>query len=339
MADFVKKEENKNIQPLKQDEVQGAENVDDLHCNSNRVEPEQICVISITNSHPYDISELKNNAYTFYTNINYKQLKELYYVIRHNSETKNNTYNIIKKYITEKSAKVFFDFKCSGDCHSGEKFIDNDTTLLVFKVVNSMTRMGCNIVVGDHSMASLFNNWNSYRMDFPSPIKVCTETTDGPYKMYGAKNDFVNSDYPILKNLGTMSANDKVEIDFSNMSGTKIYKINESKNGLVNVQIISKGYPTRRNMRENDIEQIVHSEFAYRKGKIIISATHWCNLTEVNSDVNIDEVRKQYTAQFGAEESAGFEVEYRAALSKGDKEEVKKVVSKSVKYMCSGQKD
>lgn len=326
MADFVKKEENKNIQPLKQDEVQGAENV----------EPEQICVISITNCHPYDISELKNNAYTFYTNINYKQLEELYHVIRHNKETNNNTYNIIKKYITEKSAKVFFDFKCSSDCQSGSNFVDNETTLLVFKVVNSMTRMGCNIVVGDHSMASLFNNWNSYRMDFPSPIKVCTETTDGPYKMYGAKNDFVNSDYPILKNLGSMSANDKVEIDFSNMSGTKIYKINESENGIVKVQIISKGYPARMGVVS---EQVVHSEFVYRKGKIIISATHWCNLTEVNSDVNIDEVRKQYTAQFGAEESAGFEVEYRAALSKGDKEEVKKVVSKSVKYMCSGQKD
>lgn len=327
MADFVKKEEKKDIQPLKEDEVQGAQNV----------EPEQICVISITNRHPYDISEFKNNAYTFYTNINYKQLEELYHVIRHNKETKNNTYNIIKKYITEKSAKVFFDFKCSSDCHSGEKFIDNDTTLLVFKVVNSMTRMGCNIVVGDHSMASLFNNWNNYRMDFPSPITVSRETTEGPYKMYGAKNDFVNSDYPILKNLGTMSATDRVEIDFSNMSGTKIYQVNESKNGIVNVQIISKGYSLRRNM--NDPEQIVHSEFVYRKGKIIISATHWCNLTEVNSDVNIDEVRKQYTAQFGAEESAEFEVEYRAALSKGNKEEVKKVVSKSVKYMCSGQKD
>ncbi len=334
MADFVKKEENKKV-----DEVQGAQNVDDLHCNSNRVESEQICVISITNRHPYDISEFKNNAYTFYTNINYKQLKELYHVIRHISETKNNTYNIIKKYITEKSAKVFFDFKCSGDCHIGEKFIDNDTTLLVFKVVNSMTRMGCNIVVGDHSMASLFNNWNSYRMDFPSPITVSRETTEGPYKMYGSKNDFVNSDYPILKNLGAMSATDRVEIDFSNMSGTKIYQVNESKNDLVNVQIISKGYPLRRNMKENDIEQVVHSEFVYRKGKIIISATHWCNLTEVNSDVNIDEVRKQYSAQFGAEESAEFEVEYTATLSTGNKEDIKRFISDSVKYMCSGKKN
>jgi hypothetical protein len=328
MADFVKKV----------DEVQVAQNVDDLHCNSNRVEPEQICVISITNSHPYDISELKNNAYTFYTNINYKQLKELYHVIRHNSETKNNTYNTIKKYIIEKSAKVFFDFKCSGDCQSGAKFIDNDTTLLVFKVVNSMTRLGCNIVVGDHSMASLFNNWNSYRMDFPSPITVSTETTEGSYKMYGSKNDFINSDYPILKNLGAMSATDKVEIDFSNMSGTKVYKVNESENGPVHVQIISKGYPTRRNMRENDVEQVVHSEFVYRKGKIIISATHWCNLTEVQSDVNMDEVRKQYTTQFGAEESAEFEVEYTATLSTGNREEIKRFISDSVKYVCSGKK-
>lgn len=326
MADFVKKEENKKV-----DEVQGAQNV----------EPEQICIISIMNSYPYDTSELKNNAYTFYTNINYFQLKELYDVIRHNKETKSNTYNMIKKYITEKSAKVFFDFKCSGDCHTGDKFVDNDTTLLVFKVVNSMTRLGCNIVVGDHSMASLFNNWNSYRMDFPSPITVSMETTDGAYKMYGEKNDFVNSDYPILKNLGVMSANDKVEIDFSNMIGTKIYQVNESKNCPVHVQIISKGYPSRKGIEGiegNNPEQIVHSEFVYRKGKIIISATHWCNLTEVQSDVNMNEVRKQYTKQFGAEESAGFEVEYTATLSTGNREEMKRFISDSVKYVCSGKK-
>lgn len=310
-----------------------------------KVKQEQICVISISNSHPFDTSELKNNAYTFYTNITYEQLKELYHVIRHNAKSKNNTYNIIKKYITEKSAKVFFDFKCSGDCHSGVKFIDNDTTLLVFKVVNSMTRLGCNIVVGDHSMASLFNNWNSYRMDFPSPITVCTQTTEGLYKMYGLKNDFVNSDYPILTNLGTMSANDKVEINFSNMNETKIYKVNddssrlESKNEYVHVKIISKGYSVQRSINENGPEQIVHSEFAYRKGKIIISATHWCNLTEVISDVNIDEVQKQYMIQFGEKESDNFKTVYTSALSKGNKEEVQKIVSNSVKYICSGQND
>lgn len=318
MSDFVKKEEDKKM--------------------DEKVEQEQICIISITNSNPYDTSELKNNAYTFYTNINYHQLKELYDLIRHNKETKNNTYNMIKKYITEKSAKVFFDFKCSGDCHNGDKFIDNDTTLLVFKVVNSMSRLGCNIVVGDHSMASLFNNWNSYRMDFPSPITVSMETTDGAYKMYGAKNDFVNSDYPILKNLGVMSANDKVEIDFSNMIGTKVYKVNDSKNSPVNLQIISKGYTIKRSNEANSQEQIVHSEFVYRKGKIIISATHWCNLTEVQSDVNMNEVRKQYTAQFGAEESAGFEVEYTATLSTGNRAEMKRFISDSVKYVCSGKK-
>ncbi len=335
MSDFIKKENEikDEIKDLKNEEVE-----------------EHICVISITNSHPYDISEMKNNATTFYTSINYTQLKELYNVIRYNTTNNNVTYDIIKKYITEKSAKVFFDFKCSGDCHSGTKFVDNDTTLLVFKVVNTMSRLGCNIVVGDHSMAALFNNWDNYRMDCKSPITISIETTDGLYKMNGCKSDFVASDYPILKNLGKMSAQDNVEIEFENMNGTKIYKINEDSEMKDKVKIISKGYSIQRrsrireikkeeNTKEDKDKQIVHSEFPYRNGKIIISATHWCNLTEVNSDVNIDEVRKQYTAQFGAEECMNFEVQYCAALSSNNKEEAKRVVSNSVKYMCSGKKD
>ncbi len=320
MADFIKNEDIK-----KEDQKKD-------------VEEEHICVISICTSHPYDVSEMKNNASTFYTQIDYKQLKDLYHVIRHDSKSRNVTYDIIKKHIVEKSAKVFFDFKCSGDCHDGKNFVDNDTTLLVYKLVNTMTRLGCNIVVGDHSMASLFNNWDNYKMDCKSPISVCRETTNGHYKMSGLKSDFITSDYPVLKNLGKMSAQENVEIEFENMSGTKIYKVNDESEMKDKVKIISKGNPVRDENVEKD-SQIVHSEFPYRNGKIIISATHWCNLTEVKSDVNLDEVRKQYTAQFGEEECMNFEVQYCAAIASNNKEEARRVISDSVKYMCSGQKN
>ena len=57
--------------------------------------------------------------------------------------------------------------------------------------------------------------------------------------MNGLKSDFVASDYLILKNLGTMSASDNVEIEFQNMSGTKIYTINDVSEIKDKVKIIS----------------------------------------------------------------------------------------------------
>ena len=294
------------------------------------VKADQICVISIVSGNPYDSSKMENNANTFYTQVNYKQLRELCGVIRNKRTTENITYQTIKRYIEEKNAKVFFDIKCSSDCHSGSNFGDDEMTLSIFKMVNTMTRLGCNIVVGDHSMASLFNNWDKYRMDFLSPIEVMTETTSGHYKMSGNKSDFQSSDYPILKNLGDMSADEKIEIEFENMSGTKIYKISEGT--TVPVKIISKG---GKGIEHNEI---VHSEFAYRNGKIIISATHWCNLTNMKSEVNVEEMTRQYETQFDIEETKQMRVLYSCAITSGDTEAAKRVVSDSVKYMCSGQK-
>jgi hypothetical protein len=291
---------------------------------------DQICVISIVSGNPYDSSKMENNANTFYTQINYKQLKELYDVIRYQKITDNITYQTIQRYIEEKKAKVFFDIKCSSDCHSGSHFTDDETTLSMFKMVNTMTRLGCNVVVGDHSMASLFNNWDKYRMDIPSPIEVMKETTEGSYKMSGNKIDFQSSDYPILKNLGDMSADEKIEIDFRNMSGTKIYKIKEDTQ--IPVKVISKG---GKGLEQNEI---VHSEFAYRNGKIIISATHWCNLRDVKTEVNVEEMTRQYETQFGVEETLQMRVQYSCAIASGNKEEMQRVVSDSVRYMCSGQK-
>lgn len=292
---------------------------------------DQICVISIVSGNPYDSSKMENNANTFYTQINYVELKELCKVIRNKKTTDNMTYETIKRYIDEKKAKVFFDIKCSSDCHSGNHFGDDATTLSIFKMVNTMTLLGCNIVVGDHSMGSLFNNWDKHQMDFASPIEISKETTSGSYKMSGIKSDFQSSDYPILKNLGDISADEKIEIEFENMGGTKIYKIKEDT--TVPVKVISKG--GKRDFEENEI---VHSEFTYRNGKIIISATHWCNLTNMKTEVNMEEMTRQYETQFGIEKTVQMKVEYSCALASGNKEELQRVVSDSVRYMCSGQK-
>jgi hypothetical protein len=97
------------------------------------VQPRQnICVVSITNSNPYDISELPNNATTFYTNISYSQLEDLYHVLEKDSDTQNMLFKNILNHVKDPNTKVFFDFKCSSDCHSGSHFIDSNITNLVF---------------------------------------------------------------------------------------------------------------------------------------------------------------------------------------------------------------
>jgi hypothetical protein len=168
-------------------------------------------------------------------------------------------------------------------------------------------------------------------MDFPCPIEISIETTQGDYKMTGKKSNLEGSCYPILKNLGKMSAEENVEIEFENMPGTKIYKIKDGT--TTSVKILSKG-----GKRGTEMNEIVHSEFDYRNGKIIISATHWCNLTEVNTKVDMVELSRQCTVRYGVEESERMTCEYTNTVKSGNKEELKRFMSDQVRYMCSGQK-
>ena len=58
-------------------------------------EKKNICVVSITNGSPYDSSQLKNNANTYYTEMNYQQLRQFYYTVRHQRQTENMVYKTV----------------------------------------------------------------------------------------------------------------------------------------------------------------------------------------------------------------------------------------------------
>ncbi len=334
MAEFAKQNINieENVIPINSAKKAEPKVNEDVKQVKKEIKAQNICVVSITNSSPYDTSELPNNATTYYTNINYLQLKELYQILKNDSDTNNMVYKSILNYVKDPDTKVFFDFKCSSDCHSGSIFVDDKTTLTVFKLINTMTRKGCNIVVGDHSMGALFVNWDKYRMDMKSPILISNETTSGPFKMTGVKQDFINSDHPILKDLGDMSSSETVDIEFINMSGTKIFSV--KPDFVEKVKIISKGKPIG-GFIDRVSEQLVHCEFKYRNGMIIVSATHWCNLTNVNSQVDVNKVREQYTQKYGDMARQQFEAEYQEAVTSGCRTTVNRVVSDSVKFMCS----
>ncbi len=333
MADFL---ENNNLGNDNNEKVGNNEEVP--KDNGVKKDEKNMCIISVTNTSPYDTSEFTNSANIYYTNMTYAKLKELYYVIKNNSETENMVYKTVKQYVNDPNTDVFFDFKCSSDCNNGDSFVDNETTLMVIKLINVMTRKGCNIVVGDFSMAALFNNWNKYRMDFPSPIVVSPSTTSGEFKMTGLKEDFLASKYPILKNLGEITEGDNIDMTFSNMSGTKIYTIvpgNEER-----VKVISRGHELDKyNTRPVENNKLVHSEFKYRNGMIILTSNHWCNLNQVNSNVNIDKIRERYAIQCGIQECNNFEVQYSMALSTGDQTSINQVVTNSIRYLASGKKE
>lgn len=319
MADFIKLEEN----PVVVEETPKVE---------EEKKVQKICVVSISEGSPYDSSELPNTESCYYVSINFTQMKELYYVLKEEKETNNMIFKNVFNYMKDRDTMVFFDFKCCSECHSGSHFVNTDKTLTVYKMINVLTRKHCNFIVGDHSMGALFNNWNQHRMDFPSPITIEPETTGGRYSMNANKTDFMNSIHPILKNLGDLSSDEKIKIEFENMGGTKIYTVNpETK---VEVKVLSKGKPLD-GRREGHKEKPVHCEFKYRKGKIIVSATHWCNLTEVNSKVDVNKIRREFTTQYGEECANDFEVEYSEAIKSGDKKRVDRVVSDSVRQICS----
>ncbi len=293
---------------------------------------QKICIVSIQSGQPYDTSEQPNTHTCYYVNINFQQMKELYKVIKNDTESENQIFKNIVHHIKDRDTIVFFDFKCCSDCQAGATFLDEDKTLTVFKMINTLTRKHCNIVVGDHSMASLFNHWDRHKMDFKSPIKIHDETTSGPFRMTGKKEDFMASDYPVLKNLGDLSADNKIQIQFENMGGTKVFSIN--RDVKVDVKVISKGIPLSGRSHDQK-ENPVHCEFNYRKGKIIVSQTHWCNLTNVNSNVDVHKIRREFSTQYGEDCANQFEVEYTSAVRSGNKERVNRVVSESVRQICS----
>jgi hypothetical protein len=317
------------------------------------------CVVGITSSSPYDTSVFVNNSTTFYTTITYSELIKLYDLIDlATNETvltqdnltkplKNKLANINMLYVLncfkDPSIKMIFRFLCSPDCDDGQTFVDQETTIKIYDFVNLVTRRNCIIEVSDHSMGSFFKNWNDEYMDIQNPIEILPITHSGSFKMYGVKNDFINSTHPTLKQIGNLSSSEQIEIIFDNMGGTKVYKILDP-----NVKLISKGKQLNKNRCEfgfsfentkniefpeiND-EVPVHCEFNYQKGKIVISATHWCNLNSVETPVDLLTLRRYCTDSIGMEATINLE---KTLSSAKNEYEYKRIISDTVREISSG---
>ncbi len=312
-----------------------------------------LCVVGIIGSSIYDRSEFANTSNGFlYTTINYSNIPYFYDLLKGTKTTNEFKYLNILRYFTTPNSKIFFDFKCSGDCCSGAKFSNEELTKKTSQLIELLLKKGANVVVGDHSMGALFNNWIPAHMGCSSPIEIKPETTSGLFRMFGNKKDFIESVHPTLNQIGDMSDNEKIQIDFSNMSGTLVYSIN--KNCPIPVKVISQGYPLfnpsnrmGREILENNLVnpqnheeeknlEPVQCEFSLFSAKIIVSSTHWCNLTEVKSEINEDKLKSQYTSAFGQNECNRIEQELNVIKSKGDKQEFQRYCSARVRDISSG---
>jgi hypothetical protein len=88
-----------------------------------------------------------------------------------------------------------------------------------------------------------------------------------------------------------------------------------------------------KDVSESLIEPI-HSELEFNNIVFVFSSTHWCNLTEVESDINIDKL-KEYTCDLYGDK----ELEYlnnQIDLFKDDPLEFKRSISESVRKISSG---
>jgi hypothetical protein len=319
------------------------------------------CVVGITSTHPYDTSTFMNNSTTFYTQITYLELIKLYdlinlpthkTIIKTNKQTKTDTpidMNLIyvANCFSDLSVKMIFRFLCSSDCADGKHFINHKTTLKVYDFVKFVTKRNCIIEVSDHSMGSFFNNWNKNTMGIPSPIKILPITHSDGFKIYGNKSDFIESIHPTLKQIGNLSLSEAIEITFNNLTGTKVYKIIGQ-----GVKVISKGvqikntfefefefeYGKRHKEKSSDLyeEVPVHCEFDFQDGKIVVSATHWCNLDSVETPIDLKTLRRYCTNSLGDEATQDLE---RSLSSAQNEREYKRIISTTVRQISSGSKN
>jgi len=327
-------------------------------------ELKKTCIIGITTNYPYDSSEFMNNNELCYKTISYTEFEELYNLINTNllksgiehekepvSEPKLLSTNINLMYINEcfKSSdiKLIFRFLCSSDCANGELFVNKQITSIVFKFIKLISERECLIEFSDHSMCSFFTNWDNEQMGMDKPIEILKFTHSGEFKMFGKKSDFENSSHPTLKQIGDMSSDENIEIIFNNMDGTKVYKILNSNI----IKLLSTGNQLINRKQDNGIynfsnrdcdisEELyltvpVHTEFNYNKAKIILSATHWCNLDTVNTPIDIPKLKRYCTENFGYVATQELERE----LSKTtDLNEQTRIISLCVRDISSGSR-
>lgn len=312
------------------------------------VENNNMCVVAIVGDSIYDTSEFANASKDFlYTTLKYSDIPNFYKMLIGITRTTEFKYLNILRYFSIPDSKIFFDFKCSSDCCSGARFTNEELTKKANQLIKLLLKKKANVVVGDHSMGALFNNWDPVHMG-PCPISIKKETTFGLFKMYGESKNFLESVHPTLNQLGDISDNNKVEITFTNMGGTLIYSINT--NTEIPVKLISQGYPLNyQTMNTGDpdnpinnniyiqrLTQPVHCEFPLFNGNIIVSSTHWCNLHEIRSDINEDKLKSNYTRAFGRDVSARMEEDLERLKSNSTPQEVREYCSARVKDICSG---
>jgi len=316
------------------------------------------CVVGIASSTLYDTSIFPNNANTFYTQISYKNLNglsdHLQNLINGNETDAITDLNLlyIVNCFKDPNIKMIFRFLCSSDCHGGESFGTFEQNLKIYKFVKLVTTRDVIIEFSDHSMGAFFKNWTRDEMGIDSPIEILPNTHNGPYKMIGSKDIFMNSIHPTLKQIGDLSSSNEICITFENAGGTRIYRINEDN--ISNVKLISRGHQLESIYTKFGIRQVleetgneeqeeqeeqeiiyepVHCEFNYGSGMIVVSATHWCNLQSVESDVDINTLRRYYTDTLGAQATQDLDDEM-AGIS--DPIELKRAVSNSVRQLSSG---
>ena len=111
--------------------------------------PKCKCIIGISNNkdNVYDNSEPDENEKTFYTHINYMQLNSLYEYLSASFEDKVIKpltdikllciLDFIKK--SEDEIDIYFKFICSGDCVSGNLFLDDSQSQMVCQFIKTIT--------------------------------------------------------------------------------------------------------------------------------------------------------------------------------------------------------
>jgi hypothetical protein len=243
--------------------------------------------VLITNTYPYDKYNYINEIIITYYDI-IIILTSLYE--KNNEKIKNSNLLLIFE-ILQTCNLIFFKFICSNDCNNGVNFINDEITLNVINFLKELSyRENTLIEFSDHSLASLVNNWDIEKFKMNCPIIILDDTTSGYFEMKTTKSNFLNSSHNKLITIGKLSKSDNITIIFNNTDGTKIYEIVKEEEN--NIKVLSTGISIEELSIFNLIikKVPVHSEFKMNKSIIIISLTHWCNLYNITTPLNLPKI-------------------------------------------------
>ena len=269
--------------------------------------------VSIGNGQSYDTNRPLNKGTTLQVNCLYRKFPGLLQFLK-TGMTPNPKWEFMSRIFNSRTEQpcireklyIRFDFLCSPCNMEGTTFETHETNEAIIEAIRFFSvakyeNIKYIFAFGDHSLGALLTCWPK---DLPAlPIERAPFSTGGPYTMTAKLTDLEESGIPCVVFLAKMleaDENGNVSFAFLNMGNTIVIQEVENYTGPCSFKICALGEPANQKSIKK-LLAIVTVEFG--EVRIEVAATHWCNLTMINSVINRDRLLAGYAQVYGREKS------------------------------------